>query len=248
MHLVDGPRAGQDTRAGVRNAEDLQQLLHRAVLAAAAVQGHEGGVGALVAKPADEVAAHVDAHHVVPSRSSASSTLRSERSDTWRSSERPPLRTATRLMRRPAGAAAAPARAARPGARPRRRAPPGARLSSTGDRPAHLAGQRAVQLHLLLDHLADPPDALAHAVLAGGRRSSGASSCAPRPSRNAPAPGTNATLSRSARASRSLVSMKSGSVAQMKSPPPGRVHSACAREVVGRGRPAWRRGERGRSR
>ena len=48
----------------------------------------------------------------------------------------------------------------------------------------------------------------------------------PRPSRKAASPGTNATFSRSARASRSVVSMKSGSVAQMKSPPAGRVHSA----------------------
>ena len=55
----------------------------------------------------------------------------------------------------------------------------------------------------------------------------------PRPSRNAASPGTNATLSRSARASRSVVSMKSGSVAQMNSPPPGRVHSAWRREVLG---------------
>src|SRR6185437_11598078 len=49
----------------------------------------------------------------------------------------------------------------------------------------------------------------------------------PRPSRYACSPGTNATLSRSARASRSVVSMKSGSVAQMNRPPHGRVHSAC---------------------
>jgi hypothetical protein len=50
---------------------------------------------------------------------------------------------------------------------------------------------------------------------------------APRPSRNAERPGTKATCSSSARASRSVVSMYSGSVTQMNRPPCGcvQVHS-----------------------
>ena len=48
----------------------------------------------------------------------------------------------------------------------------------------------------------------------------------PRPSRKAPAPGTKATFSRRARASRSVVSMKSGRVTHTNMPPSGRVHSA----------------------
>ena len=58
MH-ADGPGGG------VRDAEQLEQLLHRPVLAAAAVQRHEGDVGALGDEPVDEVGADVDRHHVV---------------------------------------------------------------------------------------------------------------------------------------------------------------------------------------
>ena len=55
----------------------------------------------------------------------------------------------------------------------------------------------------------------------------------PRPSTYAARPGTNATWSSSPRASRSVVSMKSGSVAQMNSPPCGMGPLGLAREVLG---------------
>ena len=53
-------RAGCDPGAGVGDAEDLEQLLDRAVLAAGPVQGDEGDVGALVAEPGDQVGADVE--------------------------------------------------------------------------------------------------------------------------------------------------------------------------------------------
>ena len=149
-----------------------------------------------------------------------------ERSDTWRSSERPPLRTATRLTS-PSPAARA-RRAPADAARCRRRA--------SGRSHAHrrpLAGERPVQLDLL----GRPPRRCGGCPRGSRPRREPEKlsriELRPRPSRKAASPGTKATFSRSARASRSVVSMKSGSVAQMNRPPAGRVHSACAREVLG---------------
>ncbi len=45
--------------------EDLEELLHGAVLAVAAVQGDERDVGADLAQPGDEIVADVDADHRV---------------------------------------------------------------------------------------------------------------------------------------------------------------------------------------
>ena len=44
-HLVHAADAGGDARPDVRQTEDLEQLLDRAVLAAGPVQGDEDGVG-----------------------------------------------------------------------------------------------------------------------------------------------------------------------------------------------------------
>ena len=89
-----------------------------------------------------------------PSRSSACSTRAPERIETWRSSESPPLRTATFI--RPCAAAAA---------RGRRAPAPPCRAPARRRRGLR-AGQRAVERELLAHHLADPPDALPDRVVA----------------------------------------------------------------------------------
>ena len=63
--LVDAARAGGDPGPGEGDAEDLQQLLDGAVLAAAAVHGDEGDVGPLGDQPLDQVAAGVERHDLV---------------------------------------------------------------------------------------------------------------------------------------------------------------------------------------
>src|SRR4051794_17673608 len=94
-----------------------------------------------------------------PRRSSASSTRAPERSDTLRSSERPPLRTATRLMSRPLLA------------RPPRQLQHvvGLRRGRLRARRRRATGQRAEQLDLLAHDLADAPHALADVLLADAR-------------------------------------------------------------------------------
>ena len=99
-----------------------------------------------------------------PRRLSASSTRAPERSETSRSSERPPLRTATRLMAGGPSARASGWSCGRAAAAARRPAPDrasgavaSARRAGAGREP----GQRAEQLQLLGDDLADAPDALA---------------------------------------------------------------------------------------
>jgi hypothetical protein len=63
--LVHRPDAGRDSGAGVGETEDLEQLLHRPVLAVAAVHRDERHVGALLPQPPDQVPASVDRDHVV---------------------------------------------------------------------------------------------------------------------------------------------------------------------------------------
>ena len=92
-----------------------------------------------------------------PSASSASRTRAPERSDTWRSSERPPSSTATRLIRRPGAAAGRSARRAPPPPPPRRA--PGARV------PAVAPVSVEYSWTCSRDDLADPPHALAQVVL-----------------------------------------------------------------------------------
>ena len=114
----------RDAGAGVGDADELEQLLHRAVLAVAAVQRDERDVGRSARAGARRGRARRRSPTTSwPRRSSASSTRAPERSDTWRSSERPPLSTATRLIaRRRAPRARRRARSAAT-ARARRRAP-----------------------------------------------------------------------------------------------------------------------------
>ena len=141
--------------------DELEQLLDRAVLAAAAVERDERDVGLRRLEPLDEVGADVDRPPPRgPSRSSASWTWAAERSETLRSSERPPLSSATRLTARACAAAGRSAARRRQG-RARRAA--GARLGRL--RP----GERPVERDLLGDDLADPPHALADVVLADAR-------------------------------------------------------------------------------
>ena len=63
--LVHAADAGGRARAGVGEADEVEQLLDRAVLAAAAVQRHERDVRARLLEPVDEVRADVDHVHVV---------------------------------------------------------------------------------------------------------------------------------------------------------------------------------------
>ena len=85
---------------GVRDAEGLEQLLHRPVLAALSVQRDEHDVGIDAREAARSGRARRPRRSAsCPRRSSASSTRPPETSDTCRSSERPPLRTATRRRR-----------------------------------------------------------------------------------------------------------------------------------------------------
>ena len=65
LHLVHAARAGRRAGPGEGDAEDLQQLLHRSVLAAHAVHGDEGDVGALRHQALDQVGADVDRQHLV---------------------------------------------------------------------------------------------------------------------------------------------------------------------------------------
>src|SRR3954465_724907 len=86
-----------------------------------------------------------------PSRSSASSTRAPDRSETWRSSARPPLRTATRLT-----LVAPPPRKVQHVCEVL-----GRRALGLGGLGGPGARQRAVQADLLAHDLADAPDALA---------------------------------------------------------------------------------------
>ena len=179
-HLVGRPHACRDARAGVRDAHHLEQLLDGAVLAVAAVQRDERDLGLLRGQPIDEIAPTSIAITSWPSRSSASCTLAPDFSETWRSSERPPLSTATlvnpsaygespkgnrprAIIQRASAlpAAAAPWRARRRAPRVLARA-----LARRARRPAGRgAGERPVQHDLLADDLPDPADPLADLVL-----------------------------------------------------------------------------------
>ena len=64
-NLVGAERAGGDARPGEGDADDLQQLLRGAVLAAAPVQGDEGDVGLLGEQPLYQVAAGVERDDLV---------------------------------------------------------------------------------------------------------------------------------------------------------------------------------------
>ena len=106
-HLVHAADAGRRAGAGVGEAEELEQLLHRAVLAVAAVQRDEGDVRARPPRAASTRSGPTSMPATSwPSRSSASCDLGAGAQRDLRSSERPPLRTATRLTA-PAGAAGA---------------------------------------------------------------------------------------------------------------------------------------------
>ena len=63
--LVHAAGAGGGAGTGEGDAEDLQQLLHGAVLAADAVHGDEGDVGPLGDQALDQVGADVDRQHLV---------------------------------------------------------------------------------------------------------------------------------------------------------------------------------------
>ncbi len=140
--------------------EDLEQLLDGAVLAAGAVQGDEGDLGALGLQRRDQLGADVDRD--APrgrARASASSTRAPLRSDTWRSSPRPPLSTATFICARGGGTAPPSPRLTRP--------PPDAKREEAGGTCSPVID--LVQLDLLGDHAADPADALADLVRLRGR-------------------------------------------------------------------------------
>src|SRR5262249_40065716 len=68
QHLVHRAHAGEWGGAGVGDAEDLEQLLDSAVLAAGAVQHDERGLRRLGAQPLHETGAHADRHPLTPQR------------------------------------------------------------------------------------------------------------------------------------------------------------------------------------
>jgi len=65
-HLVDGDARGEDAAAGVGDAEQLEQTLHRPVLAVAAVQSDEGDLRPRRGQLLRQVASGVDADGLVP--------------------------------------------------------------------------------------------------------------------------------------------------------------------------------------
>jgi hypothetical protein len=64
-HLVPAAHAGQHAGPGIGDAEDLEQLLHRPVLAVAPVKGDPGRLGGGGPQAGEEVRAHVHRDHVV---------------------------------------------------------------------------------------------------------------------------------------------------------------------------------------
>ena len=139
-----------------------------------------------------------------PSRSSAASTRAPERSDTWRSKDRPPFSTATRLMMR--------LRAAVGGRSPRgERQHVGHPGVGLGGRAAGLGTGR---VPVRVPYSPTCSCTTAPILRTPSRMRSSVEpeklsriSEPPRPSTYAARPGTNATFARSARASRSVVSM-----------------------------------------
>jgi hypothetical protein len=127
--LVGAADARRDARAGVRDPEQLEQLLDRAVLAVAAVQRDERDVGRGVAQRGDEVVPDVDRDDVV---AQALERVLDPRARLQRDAalERPAaLEDGDRLIAaaRRAGAAAAPAAGGSGGRRRRGRAAPARR-------------------------------------------------------------------------------------------------------------------------
>ena len=101
-----------------------------------------------------------------PSRPRASSTRAPERSETDRSSERPPLSTTTRLTCAWRGARGPRRMGAGARARPRSRSRRRVVVRAPARRPP--PGERPVQLHLLGHDLADATDPLADLVVVAG--------------------------------------------------------------------------------
>ena len=204
--LVGGSDARRHARARVGDPHHLEQLLHGSVLAVASVQRHERDLRR-------------------GTRRAGRQDRRRRRSGSRRGRAAPARpRRARRTSARPGARASA-----RPSA-PRRGSLAG--LGALARQVQHLgelglgfglgggrasrsvrrrardvrAGQRAVQRDLLANDLADPADALADLVLVTPEKFSRIDD-PPRPSTKAARPGTNATCSSSARASRSVVSM-----------------------------------------
>ena len=75
--------------------EDLEDALDAAVLAERPVQRVEGDVGPQLGEHLGDVAADIDARDAVASASSASAQALPDESDTGRSLDQPPIRTAT---------------------------------------------------------------------------------------------------------------------------------------------------------
>ncbi len=145
---------------GVGDAEDLEQLLHRAVLAVAAVHRHEGGVRRGLAQPGDQVEPGVDRHDLVAEalervldpRAGAQRDLALERAAALEDGD-PAHAERLRAARERHDAA-------------RRRASGSTRAPPRAAPAASSPGERAVERHLLAHDLADAADALADVVLA----------------------------------------------------------------------------------
>src|SRR3954451_6564978 len=221
QHLVHRAGAGEHAGAGVGDPQDLEQLLHGAVLAVAAVHGDERGVRTSGAQLVDQVGADVDRHDLVAQplervldpRARPEGDLPLERAAALQDGDAAHFPRARPWPERLVGMCtiSAPSPSGSTGARFGAPSPVSVPYSATCS--ATTLPIRRTPSRISSSSTAEKLSRIA---------------LWPRPSRYAAAPGTNATLSRSARASRSVVSMKSGSVSQSKRPPFRCVHSACS--------------------
>ena len=182
--------------------EDLEQLLHRAVLAVAAVQRDERDVGLRLAQPLDQVVADVDrdrlvaepVERVLDARARAQRHLALERRAALEDRDAAHLRPGAPPQRhdrapgRGGSAASAGARRTRAAARVSPVSVPYSATCSSMTLPMRRMPSR-------ISSSLERGEVEPHRRCARGRRG------------RRRAPGTNATFSRSARASRSVVSM-----------------------------------------
>ena len=95
--LLYGQRGSKHAGMAVRDAEDFQHALQRAVLAGAAVQHIEGDVGFEGAQVRRHLARDVEPADPIAARSAASAQALPDHNETSRSADQPPINTATCL-------------------------------------------------------------------------------------------------------------------------------------------------------
>ncbi len=165
-HLVPGERAGSRPRTGVAEAEGLEQLLHGAVLAVAAVQHHEHDIGRAITQPPDQIVADVDARRrmaeprqgVLHARAGHERDLAFERPAAGEHGD--PQCSAHFASR------SRPGSPRRGSVRTSASSGSGAGAGGSASDACRVSRQCAVEPHLLSDDRSDPPNALADVVFA----------------------------------------------------------------------------------